>query len=259
MALNEKLVLPPGGHVENLDLRVLPPEAHTISGTVLDGQGNPRAGVVMGTYIPHDRAWWIRTDPQGRFELQSLNGIGRDPLDVDFDFDDCKVVFRNVPIGTRDLKCIKHPPGQVSGVLLDEDGIRPVTNYEIKVERVHLLGCAGIALGPVAKVTQPGAPGAFHIAIKGAIQFPEEDCDYVHILLREAGLDFPPNVWSGRPAATDRALNWTSANKSSSQYEILHVPAGTWEVVAFAPASERYPKGPVQAAAICRLSWLRSG
>ncbi len=59
------------------------------------------------------------------------------------------------------------------------------------------------------------------------------------ILLREAGLGFPPNVWLGRPAATDHALSWTLANKSGSQYEIHHVPAGTWEVVAFAPASER--------------------
>lgn len=365
MALNEKLVLAPGERVENLDLRVLPPDAHAISGIVTDGQGKPRAGVVVSSYIPHDRSWWTRTDPEGRFVIPSLNGIGRDPLDVHFD--DNGIIFRDVPIGTKDLKYIRHEPGQISGVLLDEDGKRPLTNCEIKVERVHLLDCAGLALAPAAKVTRTGAPGGFHIAhvpagrailefkvgkrrqwsavrvgpgqtvedqritlqppcvfegtaaftsapgqkenvglevvhletgrgmggiesdrsgafrcdtlpageyavralyggevyqtknvhlehgkttkehfaiggtatIKGAIRFPEEDYGSVHILLRDAGLGLPPNVWVGRPAVTDHALIWTLANKSSSQYEIRYVPVGTWEVVAFAPATER--------------------
>jgi hypothetical protein len=131
---------------------------------VVDGQGNPRAGVPVGTYIPHDRCWWSRTDPQGRFVLHSLNGIGRDPLDVDFDFNDHKVVFRNVPIGTKELKCVKHLPGQISGVLLDQHGEHPLTNYEVKVERVHLLDCAGMVLGPAVGVTRSGPPGAFRIA-----------------------------------------------------------------------------------------------
>jgi hypothetical protein len=367
MALDQKLVLSSGAPVENLELRVLPPEAHTISGMVVDGQGTPRAGVPVGTYIPHDRCWWSRTDPQGRFVLHSLNGIGRDPLDVDFDFNDHKVVFRNVPIGTKELKCVKYLPGQISGVLLDQHDEHPLTNYEVKVERVHLLDCAGMVLGPAVGVTRSGPPGAFRIAqvpagrvilefkvgerrqwsaiqvrpgqavqdqritlqppcvfegtalftsgpgqkqnvglevvhletgqglkgidsdasgvfrcdtlpageyavralyggevyqtkqvrlehgkatrehitvggtatIRGAIRFPEEDCGSVHLLLREAGLGFAPNVWAGRPAATDHALSWTLANKASGQYEIRYVPAGTWEVVAFAPASER--------------------
>jgi len=251
--------------------------------------------------------------------------------------------------------------------LLDERGEHPLTNYEVKVERVHLLDCAGMVLGPAVSVTRTGPPGAFHIAqvpagrailefkvgerrqwsavqvssgqavqdqritlqppcvfegtalftsapgqkqnvglevvhlqtgqgsgwinsdksgafrcdtlpageyavralyggevyqtkhvrlehgkttkehfavggtatIKGAIRFPEEDCDCAHILLREAGLRFPPNVWSGRPPTTDFALNWTGAKKAGGQYEMRHVPAGTWEVVDFAPASER--------------------
>jgi C-terminal processing protease CtpA/Prc len=367
MALSPKLVLIAGMPCEDLDVRVLPPEAYTISGLVVDGEGKPRAGVPVGTYIPHDRAWWNRTDPQGRFVLRSLNGIGRDPLDVNVDFDDCKVLFRNVPIGTRDLKCIKHQTGEIAGVLLDERGEHPLTNYEVKVERVHLLDCAGLALGPRVSVTRPGPPGAFQITrvppgrailefkvgarrqwsavqvgpgqsvrdqritlqppcifegtalftsapgqkqnvglevvqletgqgmpwidsdksgafrcdtlpageyavralyggevyqtknvrldhgktttehftvggtatIKGAIQFPEEDCGYVHILLRETGFGFAPNVWAGRPPVTDHVLSWTLAKKPGGQYEIRHVPAGTWEVVAFAPASER--------------------
>ena len=162
MALNEKLVLASGAPVENLDLRILPPEANTISGSVLDGQGQPCAGIVVASYIPHDKSWWTRTDSQGRFVLQSLNGIGRDPLDVRFN--DYSIVFRNVPIGTSDLKYVRHEPGQISGVLLDEHGLRPVTNYELKVERVHLLDCKGVALTPGAEVSRLGPPGAFHIA-----------------------------------------------------------------------------------------------
>lgn len=367
MALDPKLVLAAGARVENLDFRVLPPEAHTISGRVLDGQDKPYAGVAVGSYIPHDRSWWTRTDPQGRFVLQSLNGIGRDLLDVDFSFNDHKIVFRNVPIGTKDLKCVRHQSGEIAGVLLDSESQHPVTGYEVEVERVHLLDCAGMAIKPAVRVTRTDPPGAFHIAqvpagrailefkvgerrqwsavqvppgqavqdqriilqppcgfegtalftsapgqkqnvglevvhletgrglgwidsdksgafrcdtlpageyavralyggevyqtkqvrlehgkttrehftvggtatIKGAIRFPEEDCGSVHILLREAGLGSAPNVWAGRPAVTDHALSWTLANKSTGQYEIRYVPAGTWEVVAFAPASER--------------------
>ena len=159
MALNEKLVLAPGAGMENLDLRILPPEAHTISGLVVDGEGKPRAGVPVGTYIPHDRCWWNRTDAQGRFVLRSLNGIGRDPLDVDVDFNDCKVLFRNVPVGTKDLRCVRHLPGQVCGVLLDGSGEHPATNYEVKVDRVHLLDCAGMVLRPAVRVTRSGPPG----------------------------------------------------------------------------------------------------
>jgi hypothetical protein len=367
IALNEKLVLALGAPVENLDLRILPPEANTISGLVLDGQGQPCAGMVVASYIPHDRSWWTRTDSQGCFVLQSLNGIGRDPLDVHFN--DFSIVFRNVPIGTSDLKYVRHEPGQISGVLLDEHGQHPVTNYEVRVERVHLLDCKGVALTPGAEVSRLGPPGAFNIAqvpagqailefkmgkrrqwsaiqvrpgetasdqritlqppcvfegsvsfastpgrerevvlevvhlqtgrdqgwlnmdksgafrcdtlpageyavralaqsgggwyqtkrvrlehgnttkehfavggtatVKGVIRFPEQEYDSVQILLREPGLALLPDVWSGRPPATDNALSWTVASKTGDQYEIRYAPAGTWEIVAFAPATER--------------------
>ena len=61
----------------------------------------------------------------------------------------------------------------------------------------------------------------------------------MQILLREPGLALLPDVWSGRPPATDNALGWTVASMTGDQYEIRYAPAGTWEIVAFAPATER--------------------
>ena len=75
--------------------------------------------------------------------------------------------------------------------------------------------------------------------LKGVIRFPEQDYNCVQILLREPGLALIPDVWSGRPPATDNALSWMVASKTGYQYEIRYAPAGTWEIVAFAPATER--------------------
>ncbi len=367
MALNQKLALTTGTSARNLDVRILPPNAHFISGVVQDGQGKPLSGIPVGTYIPHDRSWWTRTDAQGRFMLRSLNGIGRDLLDVNVDCPGQQVVFRRVPIGMKDLKFVRHAPGHVSGLLLNEEGTAPVTQYELKVARVHLLDCNGIVREPGVRITRTGPPGAFQVAqvppgrvilefkvserrqwsevqvaagqevrdqrirlqppcvfegtalftsasgekqnvglevfhletgqglpgieslasgafrcdtlpagryairglhgsevyqtkevrlehgkttretftlggtatIKGAIRLPVEDCGSAYIYLREPKVDGAPNVWLGRPETTAHVLSWNMVRKPSDTYEIRHVPAGTWEVVAFAPASER--------------------
>jgi len=158
-AQRERLVLNPGERLENLDVRILPPEACAISGTVLNGQGKPRTGVPVESYIPHDRHWMTQTDPQGRFRLESLNGIGRDPIQLLIG----AYQLRDVPIGTN-LTFVIPEPGAISGTVVDMQG-RPVEQpFEIEVNRVHRLDCPAVAFETMAKLTKRNEPGSFDLA-----------------------------------------------------------------------------------------------
>ncbi len=168
VALEGILVLEEGQRIEDHEVRVLPPDSHTISGTVVDGEGKPLPGVVVDSFIPHDRHWWTRTDEQGRFTLLSLNGIGRDPLDVYFNQTGLpaggyKVVIRDVPIGTDDLKLVVHKPGAIKGVVFQGGGVNPLTDFGMTVHHVQLLDSAAVVSEAVVNVNRTGGRGAFHI------------------------------------------------------------------------------------------------
>lgn len=159
IAQRERLVLTPGERIENLDVRILPPDACAISGTVLDDRGRPRAGVRVESYIPHDRHWMTQTDPQGRFRLESLNGIGRDPIQLAID----AYQLRDVPIGTN-LTFIIPEPGAISGTLVDMHGHPFEQPFEIEVNRVTRLDCPAVAWETNAKLTRRNAVGSFDLA-----------------------------------------------------------------------------------------------
>lgn len=364
MALDQPLVVKAGERLEDLKIRIHPPDAHVISGVLVDGQGKPRSGVTADTYIPHGRHWWVRTDEQGRFVLKSLNGIGRNSLDMSVG----GYTLRNVPIGTKDVRIVMHEPGEIAGIVLDEGGEKPLADYELKVNRVHLPDSAAIAFKPKAKVIHGEMPGTFHITavppgkaileikvgarkqwsevevrtgevtndvkitlqppcvleghitvtdprgpvrkarlglthlgtgqgtvwfdtdengryridtlpagayavravhvrrgtwnsiknvrleqgktvkkqfhvggtatIRGTVRFPDQDYGGAQIRLREAGLGVAPNIWGDEPPTSERVLTTAYVKDSGSEYTIQLVPAGTWEVVAFASATE---------------------
>ncbi len=114
----------------------------------------------VGTYIPHDRSWWTLTDGEGRFVLKSLNGLGKDPLDLNALNN--QATIRNVFIGSKDLKIVAPEPGEVIGMVVDEND-QGVEQFDLKVNRVHLLGSDAVAFAPRARINKGVQPGEFHI------------------------------------------------------------------------------------------------
>jgi serine/threonine protein kinase/protocatechuate 3,4-dioxygenase beta subunit len=140
-----------------------------LAGRVVDTQGRPQTGLAIDlipTAPPTDKdgSWkrtgiyQVPTDQQGRFVLNSINGIGRDPLDVSVG----EYLLRSVPIGTN-LTFLIPEPGEISGVVLDEQGKPLAQPFEIKVNRVHRLDCPAVAVEPKAKLAKAQQPGSFHL------------------------------------------------------------------------------------------------
>jgi hypothetical protein len=238
VALNEPLILKAAQRVEDIEVRVLPPDKHVISGMVVDGQGDPRAGVLVDSYIPSDRHWYTHSDERGRFVLKSLNGIGRDPLDVYFNKSgiaagEWKVVVRDVPIGTDDLKLVVHKPGEIAGVVLEEGGKKPLSGFEITVNRVHLLDCAAIAFQPEVKLIRGDERGAFHItnvpAGKAILEVKvgqRRQWSEVEVRPGQATKDFkvmlrPPCVLQGIVTFAD-----SSKRAEGAELEVVHLETG---------------------------------
>lgn len=142
----------PGESVENLDMRVHAPGDFTVSGRVRDARGNPVCGLVVGIGIPHGRSWWTRTDDQGAYRLDGLDGIGLSSFTVNFG--NGQPSLRNVPLNAEDADLVMPGTGEIRGTVIDAGTMDPVAAYEVEVAEVRLPECDAVWEKPYVPIEQ---------------------------------------------------------------------------------------------------------
>jgi hypothetical protein len=73
-----------GASPEPPDIILNPPADYAISGVVRDEEGHPIPEVFVDTYTPTGARWYDRTDAQGAFCLEGLDGVGVSVFTVNF-------------------------------------------------------------------------------------------------------------------------------------------------------------------------------
>ena len=131
-----------GEHVKNFEIVVNPAEDFTISGHVLNSEGSPMKGIVVDTFIPHGRHWWTKTDENGAFLIEGLDGMGQSSLKVHFNgilgAGNYKLCIPEVPINTKDVDLIVPGTGSIQGTVRNAKTGELIPTYEISVPVVYL-------------------------------------------------------------------------------------------------------------------------
>ncbi|MBI2435273.1 MAG: carboxypeptidase regulatory-like domain-containing protein, partial [Candidatus Hydrogenedentes bacterium] len=134
-----------GQRIEDLEIVVNPPEQFALSGHVRTAQGGPIRGIVVDTFIPHGRHWWTKTDENGAYRLEGLDGMGQSTFDMFFNDvpsgGSYKVVRRAVPLNSANVDLIVPENGGISGTVRNAKTGEAVSGYEVKVPLVHLTDC----------------------------------------------------------------------------------------------------------------------
>jgi len=150
------LEVEPGERVEDFEIRVNPPEDFALSGHIRDAAGNPMPGIGVDTFIPHGRHWWTKTDDDGAFYIEGLDGIGKSTFTVNFNgvkgAESFKLALHDVPVNATNIDLIVPGTGSIHGTVRNAKTGEPVTTYEVTVPVVHLPDCGAVWAEPHVKI-----------------------------------------------------------------------------------------------------------
>ncbi len=145
----------PGERIENLVFVMNPPEDYVLAGHVTDAAGNPLPGIVVETFIPHGRHWWIRTDKDGAYYLDGLDGMGRPSFQLYFNGingTQYNLAIPDIPLNTKDTVFIVPGNGGIQGIVRNAKSGDPLATYEITVQEVCLPDSGAIWTAPPVKI-----------------------------------------------------------------------------------------------------------
>lgn len=131
-----------GDRVENFEIVVNPPEDFALSGHVRHADGTPMPGIGVDTFIPHGRHWWTKTDAQGAFRLEGLDGIGQSTFKVNFNdvsgAESFKLAILNVPLNATNVDLVVPGNGNIEGTVRNAKTGEAVTAYKVSVPVLRL-------------------------------------------------------------------------------------------------------------------------
>ena len=131
-----------GERFEDFEILVNPPEDFTISGHVRDAAGNPVPGIGVDTFIPHGRHWWTKTDENGAYYIEGLDGIGTSSFKLNFNnvsgARSFKLAIPDVPLNAEGVDFIVPRNGSIQGTVRNAKTGELVTTYEVVVPVLHL-------------------------------------------------------------------------------------------------------------------------
>jgi protocatechuate 3,4-dioxygenase beta subunit len=127
----------PGARVEGFEIRVNPPEDYAISGHVRDASGKPVCGLFVGTWgDPNGRCWWTRTDRQGAYRIDGLDGTGLSSFKISFGYEGLAIL--DVPLNSKTADLIVPDKGSIYGVVRNAKTGDVITTCQVTVPVVNL-------------------------------------------------------------------------------------------------------------------------
>jgi len=131
------LEVKPDARVEGFEIRINPPEDYTISGHVRDASGNPVCGLFVGTWgDPHGRCWWTRTDAQGAYYIDGLDGTGLSSFEISFGHNN--LAIPEVPLNSKNVDLIVPDTGSIHGAVRNAKTGEVITTCQVTVPVVDL-------------------------------------------------------------------------------------------------------------------------
>ncbi|MFA6240183.1 MAG: M56 family metallopeptidase [Candidatus Hydrogenedentales bacterium] len=156
-----------GKRIEDFTIVVNPPEDFVIAGHVRDASGNPVPGIGVGTFIPHGRHWWTKTDDKGAYYIEGLDGIGQSKFRLYFNAvrgaEGYKLVIPDVPLNARNVDFVLPGHGSILGTVRNAKTDERVTTYEVSVPVLQLPDSGAIWEEPQVQVTR-GQDATFTIS-----------------------------------------------------------------------------------------------
>ena len=139
-----RIDLSPGRQPDFLEIVIHPAQDYRIEGRVLDSAGQALTNVYVATYIPGGERWSNRTDAQGAFCLQGLDGTRLSKFPVHFTgkchgraFD---LALDDVPLNTTNLNLVVPERGAIRGTVRDAKTGKPLEKYEASVLQLRCPG-----------------------------------------------------------------------------------------------------------------------
>ncbi|MBU4198917.1 MAG: carboxypeptidase-like regulatory domain-containing protein [Verrucomicrobia bacterium] len=152
---------------EPLEIILHPAKDYMIAGHVKSADGNPIPHVFVDTYIPSGPHWVDRTDGQGAFRIQGLDGVGLSSFKVTFqgshqgkDFD---LTIDDVPMNSTNVTLVIPNRGTLCGTVRNAKTGNPVKVYEVSVHRVRWLDTGAVWEKPRVRI-KCGSDGRFCIS-----------------------------------------------------------------------------------------------
>jgi protocatechuate 3,4-dioxygenase beta subunit len=131
------LDVPPGARVEDFEIQVNPAADYAIAGHVRDAHGEPICGLFVGAKgDPHGRSWWTRTDAQGAYYIDGLDGVGLPFISVTFGYGGLAMI--DVPLNAKNVDLIVPDRGSIRGVVRNAKTGEVITTCQVTVPMVGL-------------------------------------------------------------------------------------------------------------------------
>ncbi len=142
--VNQRRVdLTSGQGPESLKLVLHPADAHQLAGHVRDTAGQPISNVYVDTYIPSGPHWTDRTDDQGAFCIQGLDGVGTSSFKVHFRGrvrgTGFNLTLDDVPMNTTNVNLVVPERAAICSTVLDAKTGKPVESFDARVVHIHCL------------------------------------------------------------------------------------------------------------------------
>lgn len=139
-----RIDLSPGQQPDFLEIVIHPAQDYRIEGRVVDSAGQALTNGYVATYILGGHHWFNRTDAQGAFRLQGLDGTRLLKFPVHFtgkchgrDFD---LVIDDVPLNTTNLVLAIPGRGAIHGTVREARTGKPLEKYEASVLQLRCSG-----------------------------------------------------------------------------------------------------------------------
>ena len=162
-----RIDLSSGHRPDFLEIVIRPARDYRIAGRVLDSAGQAITNVYVATYIPGGQHWFDRTDAQGAFCLQGLDGTRLTNFQVHFtsgfrgqQFD---LAIADVPLNTTNLNLVVPDRGAIHGTVRAAGTGKPLEKFELNVLQLRCLESNAIWEKPHIRFPH-GPDGSFSIS-----------------------------------------------------------------------------------------------
>jgi hypothetical protein len=186
-----------------LEIDLNPAEDYVISGRVTDADGNPARNIFCDIHTRHGVHWYDRSDDEGYFAIDGLDGTGMNTFTVHFSGSHrgqrVKFAIEDVPMNTTNLQAVitDSDPGRKKG---------RAKTYKMDFD-TNVVG-----------------------SIQGTVVFPDK---YHHAMIRIASEPDPDDWYSStQPHHKQGVLARFFVMHSGGSYQLANVPAGRWYVIA---------------------------
>ena len=162
-----------GETITNLEIRVRPPEDYVVAGRVRRPDGTPMTNVSVNT--GSFGGGTARTDPNGAFRIEGLDGLGADRFPLQFDY---KLTLPDVALNATNLDVVWPGAGTIEGRVFDAATGSNLSAFAAAVPKVQRNDSPGFFENlrlqterlPDGRFRIPGVPeGAASLVVSNAV------------------------------------------------------------------------------------------